>query len=298
MIDTYVLPGEQIFPEGITEDRDGRTFYVSSSRDGTIFRGQIDNPALNVWQPGGQDGRTSALGMAVDHAGRLLVCGADTGLVVAFDTATGDLIARHTVPAPTLLNDVCVAGPYAYVTDSARPVLWRLSLAGADGADRADGAVGPPLEWLDLTRFGAAADVLHYLNGIVAAPGGQALVVAAQGTGVLWWIDVAARTAAPIDLGGVIVNGDGLVLVGDVLYVCDNSDEPDGSVRYWLTALRLSADGRRGERIGRWERAAADTPTTAAYLDGRLYLVNSQFHARRSGGARAPFTVAALSPPA
>lgn len=41
-----------------------------------------------------------------------------------------------------------------------------------------------------------------------------------------------------------------------------------------------------------------DTPTTLAYLDGRLYLVNSQFGARRRGAAAPPFTVSALPPPA
>lgn len=40
-----------------------------------------------------------------------------------------------------------------------------------------------------------------------------------------------------VDLGGERLNGDGLAFAGGLLYACDNSDEPDGSVRYWLTAL-------------------------------------------------------------
>lgn len=282
MIDQYVLPGEKVFPEGITEGPDGVTFYVSSSRQGTIFRGRIDRAELEIWN----DGMSEALGMAVDDAGRLLVCGANTGHIGVIDTSSGELLVRHTVPAiPALLNDVCVHGGSAYVTDSAQPVVWRLPLGDV---------VGEPMRWLDLTAFGAAPDALHYLNGIVPTPDGAALVVAAQGTGVLWRVDVESAKAVPIDLGGVIVNGDGLVFVDDVLYVCDNSDEPDGSVRYWLTAVRLSDDATRGERIGHWERSAADTPTTAAYLDGRLYLVNSQF---RADPVRPPFTVTGLRPP-
>lgn len=78
---------------------------------------------------------------------------------------------------------------------------------------------------------------------------------------------------------------------------CDNTDEPDGSVRFWLTALRLSADARAATLAGRWERALTDTPTTLAWLGGRLYVVNSQFFARRAGTAAPPFTVSALPPP-
>jgi len=289
VITDYVLPGEAVFPEGITEDPDGVTFYVSSENDGTIFRGHIDKPELEVWQPAGADGRTQALGMAVDGAGRLLVCGGETGHLFAYDIRTGARQARHTIPAEaTLLNDVCVTGGYAYVTDSRRPVIWRLKLAGE---------VGEPEEWLDLTAFGAAAGDLHYLNGIVATHDGTTLLVAAQGTGVLWRVDVAARTASRVDLGGVRVNGDGLCFVGNLLYVCDNTDEPDGSARFWLSALHPSADARAAALAGRWERPAEQTPTTLAYLDGRLYLVNSQFHARHAGTAAPPFTVSALTPP-
>jgi Cu-Zn family superoxide dismutase len=302
VINEYILPGEQVFPEGITEDPDGVTFYVSSARDGTVFRGRTDRDQVDVWLPGGADGRTEALGMAVDHAGRLLVCGGSTGHLFAVDRASGALAARYPVPSSaTLLNDVCVLDGCAYVTDSVRPVVWRLPLDGEPG-DPGDpsrtGGPGQPAVWVDLTGFGARPDVEHYLNGIASTGTGGPLVVAAQGAGVLWRVDVTSAEAVPIDLGGVTVNGDGMVVVGDLLYVCDNSDEPDGSVRFWLTALRLTADARRGELVGRWERPYADTPTTAAYLGGRLYLVNSQFAAARDGTAKAPFTVSALAPPA
>jgi sugar lactone lactonase YvrE len=290
VITEYVVPGDAVFPEGITEDPDGVTFYVSSEHDGTIFRGRTDTPRLEPWQQAGADGRTQALGLAVDGAGRLLVCGGSTGHLFAYGTRTGELAARRTVPShPALLNDVCVTGGHAYVTDSQRPVIWRFPVSGD---------IGEPEEWLDLTEHGAAPGELHYLNGIVAAHDGATLLVAAQGTGVLWRADVAARTASPVDLGGERVNGDGLAFAGGLLYACDNTDEPDGSVRYWLTALRLSADARAATLAGRWERPLADTPTTLAYLDGRLYLVNSQFGARRRGTAAPPFTVSALARPA
>jgi outer membrane protein assembly factor BamB len=290
VITEYVLPGETVFPEGITEDPDGSGFYVSSSRHGTIFRGRTDAAQAQMWLPGGVDGRDQALGMTVDNRGRLFVCGGSTGRFFAYDTVSGESLGSRTVPGePHLLNDVCIAGDYAYVTDSERPVVWRFDIT--DG-------LGEPEEWLDITQFGAHKDALHYLNGILAAGRGDVLIAAAQGTGVLWRLDVASASAVPVDLDGELVNGDGMVFAGDLLYVCDNSDDPDGTVHMWLTALRLADDARSAEVAGRWERPLHDTPTTCAYLDGRLYLVNSQFAAERSGAAAPPFTVTALPPPA
>lgn len=289
-ITRLTLPGDAVFPEGITEDPDGEGFYVSGSRDGTIFKGRLTTGVLSVWQPPGADGRTQALGMAVDGHGRLLVCGGTTGLIFAFALDTAQQVARHRVPAKeTLLNDICVVGDFAYLTDSVRPVLWRVRLGET---------IGEPEEWIDLAERGADPQVLHYLNGIVPTPDRSGLLVVGQGSEELWRINLADRSACRVDLGGIALAGDGMVFVDEVLYVCDNSEEPDGTVRFWLTGLRTAAHGTTVELIGRWELSAADTPTTAAYLGDRLLLVNSQFHPDRSGQAAPPFTVSVLRPPA
>jgi sugar lactone lactonase YvrE len=290
VIDTYSLPSgtPDIMPEGIAT-QPGGTFYVSSARHGTIYRGHVGTPTLEVWQPAGIDGRTQALGLTVDPHGRLLVCGWETGHLFAYDTATGALSARVTVPAEvTGLNDICILDGYAYSTDSKRPVIWRLAV---------DGEVGPVEELIDLGPFGAPDPEDCFLNGIVPGPTPGTLIVADQAEEVLWRVDVVTGTAERVDLGGSHVAGDGLVWVDDVLYACDNS-ETDGAIQMWLTALQLPADGRKATIIGRWERPVADTPTTAAYVDGRLLLVNSQMLAERTGQPlREPFTVSAVSPP-
>jgi sugar lactone lactonase YvrE len=290
--------GDSALPEGITEDPDGGHFYVCGFGDGTIFRCALDQAEAEVWLPAGAHGCVEAVGMACDRRGRLYVCGGSTGHVFAYDIASRELLARRTVPAtpsaPTLLNDMTVVGDHLYVTDSLRPVIWRLDVRES---------LGEPEEWLDLTRHGADVSDQHYLNGIVATRPDAThddarLVVAAQGTGRLWRVDVATATAEPIDAGEAVINGDGLVFVDDVLYVCDNSEETDGSVRMWLTAVRLSGDARSAQVLGRWERPLWDTPTTAAYLDGRLYLVNAQRFAHLAGKTPTPpFTVNALTPP-
>ncbi|WP_203960860.1 SMP-30/gluconolactonase/LRE family protein [Actinocatenispora thailandica] len=284
MLNEYLLPGDGVFPEGITEGPDGVTFYVSSYAQGTIFRGHLDRAETEVWQPAGADGRTQAAGMAVDPAGRLLVCGGQTGRLFGYDTGSGALVARHRVPDPTLLNDVCVAGGYAYLTDSARPVLWRVPLGAA---------VGAPEEWLTVPDPGE----LPYLNGIVALDAGATLLVAAQGTGRLWRVEVATGTVEPVDVGGVPVNGDGMVVVGDLVYACDNIDLPDGGAEYVLTALRPAPDRRSAAIAGRWPQRLTDTPTTVAHLGDRLLLVHSQFAGQHDGSAAAPFTVGAVPVP-
>jgi len=296
VIDTYVLPSEvpDVMPEGIAEDRDGLTFYVSSARHGTIYRGRVDLPELEVWQPAGADGRTAALGMTVDPQGRLLICGWETGHVFAYDTATGALSARVTVRAEvTGLNDICIFDGYAYVTDSRRPVIWRIAVDGSGL-----GALGEPEEWLDLGEFGAPDPDGSFLNGIVPAQEAGALLVSDQAEEVLWRVDVAARTAGRVDLGGQHLAADGMVWAdGGLLYACDNSEE-HGTIRMWLTAVRIADDARTGVVVGRWERPLADTPTTLAHLGGQLYLVNSQMFAERAGGQLTPpFTVSALLPP-
>lgn len=298
VITEYVLPGDEVFPEGIVADPDGLRFYVSSSKQGTIFRGRADRPLLDPWLPGGADGRTHALGLAVDGAGRLFVAGGPTGHLFAYDTATGELLARRTVPAsPSNLNDMYIAGDHAYVTEAERPVVWRFALEDGDGGT-GDRGFGEAEEWLDLAKFGADPDAQHYLNGIIVTPDGKTLVTAAQATGTLWRIDIATATAERIDLGGVPVNGDGLEYVGDLLYICDNTDEPDGSFRMWLTAVRLADDARTGVVAERWERTAALSPTTLAYFGGRLYEVNSQVLAELAGEVVVPpFTVTASVPP-
>ena len=94
---TYTLPGAAVFPEGVTAR--GRTFYVSSTTDGTIFRGRLDRPAAEVFLPGNQDGRTTAVGLEAAR-GWLFVAGGATGQVFVYDLGTRGLSAATPTAAP------------------------------------------------------------------------------------------------------------------------------------------------------------------------------------------------------
>lgn len=282
MFEQYVIPGDGVFPEGITEGVGRHEFYVSASAGGAIYRGDTGERELEPWLPGGEDGRTSALGMTLDGHGRLLICGGRSHALFAY-TLSGELVERHEYEG--FLNDVCVHGGHAYLTDSHNPRILRAELS--------EQGVGAPEVWLDLS----AEEPDPFFNGIVPTPDGSAILWAAQGSHHLWRADPASGKAAKVDLGDILVAGDGMVFVGDVLYICDNTDEADGSVRFWLTALASSDGWHTASLAGRWERAVADTPTTVAHRDGHLLLVNSQFMGRDNGTAEPPFTVSALPVP-
>ncbi len=107
-LDCYVLPGERVFPEGITEGPDG-DFFVGSTTDGTLFRIVTNREQAEVWSPGGADSRTELLGLHVDSRRRLVACGGSTGRLFVIDVDTRALVAS---PSVTKAQDTCFARPW------------------------------------------------------------------------------------------------------------------------------------------------------------------------------------------
>src|ERR687890_1934873 len=70
----YVLPGEQVFPEGVALRPGSNQFFVTSTQDGTIFRGRLDSARAEVFLRPGAQGRTSANGIKATRD-RLIVAG-------------------------------------------------------------------------------------------------------------------------------------------------------------------------------------------------------------------------------
>ncbi|MDH5540382.1 MAG: hypothetical protein OEY03_13340, partial [Rhizobacter sp.] len=124
----YDLPADGILLEGIGYDKQRETFYVSGVNDGgRIYRGTIGIEALEVWLPGGVDGRTTARGIDVDDAGRVFIAGGPSGRLWVVSPG-GATLASLSTPAGTFLNDVWVASDgAAYFTDSNQPRIWRVA---------------------------------------------------------------------------------------------------------------------------------------------------------------------------
>ena len=284
--DRYVLPGTAVFPEGVAYDQRTGAVFVSSTTDGTVFRGDVKSEVLAPFLPPRTDGRTTAIGLAVDDASRLYVAGGATGLVFVYDGESGALLARlATGSSPTFINDVAVGrGDTAYVTDSQSPVIYRV-FADASGAFTLE-------RWLDLRGTALVYRPGFNLNGIDVSESGRYLVVVQSNTGKLFRIETATRAVTEIDLGGAAVpNGDGILLQGSTLYVLQNVQE-------LITEVRLNLSRATGTVVGRTTDPSFAFPTTLDVARGRLLVVNSQFDRRGAGRTpELPFTVSVVKKP-
>jgi sugar lactone lactonase YvrE len=284
--DRYILPGDAVFPEGIAFQESTGNFYVSSTTDGTIFRGHLKEETAEVFLPGGTHGRTTAVGLKVDHEGRLFIAGGGTGRIFIYDTATGKRIARFANRAsPTFVNDVALTHDgAAYFTDSLSPFLYKVSTdeEGEFSFER----------WLDFTGTPLVYQTGFNVNGIVATHNGKYLIVVQSNTGKLFRITIATKKVVEIDLGGAtLTNGDGLVLRSRALYVVRNALGV-------IAKVRLSDEFTEGRVVSETTDPSFAFPTTAAVARDRLLVVNSQFNRRGPPPTPVlPFTVSSVRIP-
>lgn len=260
----YDLPAPGLLLEGIGYDPKRETFYVSGVNDGgRIYRGRIGEPALEVWQPGGIDGRSTARGIDVDDLGRVFVAGGPSGRLWVF-SSDGATLASLAASAGTFFNDVAVGRDgAAYFTDSNEARIWRVS-QGTLGAWQIE-------LWLDASATIPVVLPGFNLGGIVATPNGRHLLVAQGTNGRLWRIDTATKEIVEVDLGGAsIVNADGIALRGHKLWVVQNFSRQ-------ITELALSGEWSAGRVVSVTPTAADRTFTTAKIARGRLLVVDSQF---------------------
>jgi CubicO group peptidase (beta-lactamase class C family)/sugar lactone lactonase YvrE len=289
----FALPGEQAFPEGIAFDEATGDFYVGSTIDGTIYRGNVETGTVGVFLPG-QPGRV-ALGLALDGRGRLFVAGGQTGAIAIYDTATGQLLleAANGLAPNTFLNDVAVSPTGdAYVTDSFNPTLYRVpsTTIPAGVGTPAPAPTTDPLEVaVDFTTTGFNLVQPGFnANGIVATPDGRYLLLVQTNTGSLFRVDTTTGETIQVDLGaGSLSGGDGLALDGQTLYIVREGQ---------ITTVALGADYARGTVGTSFSDPSFVTPTTLARFDECLLVVNSQFDALQ-GQPQLPFTVSSVPIP-
>ena len=301
--ETFTIPGETVFPEGIATDEAAGVFYVGSTSDGTVYRGSLDTGTIEVFLPGGEDERTEVTGMKVDGEGRLVVAGRTTGQVFIYDTESAALLARYANEpgADTLVNDVAIddAGN-VYLTDSFRPVLYRLeagSFPAAGGSAATPPAPAPPAPaplpiFLDFTGTDFEYGDGFNANGLVVTPDGAYVLVVQFDTGQLFRVETATGGVAEVDLGDVrLATGDGLLLDGTRLFAVVEESAS-------IVVLDLSDDFLTGSQSGEITDPSFDFPTTIARAGDRLLVVNSQLDMGGGGqGPDLPFTVSAVPIP-
>ena len=275
--ETFVLPGEAVFPESVGTDEDTGDAYVGSLADGALYR-LSSGDRVELWSPPGEDGRSSVAGVKVDKLRRLWAAGGYDGTLWVYDLASRRLLAGLDIGGrPSCVNDIAF-GPRgeAYVTDSLISILFR------------SGGEPPSLEpWVDLAEQGVPwAEGLN-LNGIVLAPDGRHLVACQTNLGRFWRIALENGEVQEVALdGGPLEHSDGMAISGSNLYVAVNA-------RNMIAVIDLAADGSRDRITTTLHSERFAFPTAVAVDDNRLLVVNSQLD-KMGGSPRLPFTVIAM----
>lgn len=244
----------------------GTTIYTGSIGTGAIYAADVATGRGAIVVPP-QAGRT-AIGISFDPRTDLIyVAGGPTGAAWVYDAHTGATVASYqlTAATPTFVNDEIITRDAVYFTDSNRPVLYRVPLGRH--ARPAAAFTEIPLGG-DFTEVDGAFNA----NGIVAVDDGRALVIVSSVLGNLYRVDPATGHATQIDLGGAtVVNGDGLFLRGDDLFVVQNQDNQ-------ISVIDLDHRAARGTLTQVITDGRFDIPTGADHVAGALYVVNARFN--------------------
>jgi hypothetical protein len=275
----YVIPGDDVFPEGVTLRPGTDQFFVSSTTTGTVYRGTLGKPRMRAFLAPGEDGRALANGLRAsrDH---LVVAGSVTGYIFVYDIRTGRLIRRFATGSGGLINDVAIApGGDVYATDSGRGLLFRVP---AQAAYKRTGKTTRLKPFLDVgdTPIGAAP------NGIVPV-GRRYLLVIGLGSGVLGRVDLQTKAVRAVK-GPTLPAGDGLARTGHTLYAVNSGAK--------VTQVKLSGDWLGGTVVRDITSPSFRLPTTVQIEGNRLLVVNSQFD-KRGRTPELPFTVSAVRRP-
>ena len=253
-------------PEGIAAGR-GSSLYVGSIPTGAIWKADARTGEGEVLVEG-REGR-AAIGIKVDKRNRLFVAGGPTGMAFVYDARTGEDLASYQLTpegtAATFVNDVAVTHKAAYFTDSLNQQLYVVPFGR-----------GGRLPGQDAVRVLPLTGDLQYiagfnLNGIAADRGGRVLLAVQSNTGLLFRINPRTGVTRQVDLGGAsLTNGDGLLLIGRVLFVVRNRLNE-------IAVVKLDRSLDRGRLVTTITDPDFDVPTTIALQDGRLYAVNARF---------------------
>ena len=250
-------------PEGIAIG-DRPVAYFGSLANGSIYRASLvtgQGALLPAAAPG-----TPSVGLKIDDRGRLFVAGGPAGNGRVVSARDGSVLAAYTFQsAPTFVNDVVVTPRAAYFTDSMKPFLYVLRL-GRHGS-LPDSFTALPLSGDLVYQTG------FNVNGITRTPDGRALLVVQSNTASLFRVEPTTGVATRVDLGSAAVTaGDGLLLLGNSLYVVQNQLNQ-------VAKFRVSDSGHSGRLVGTATDPRFQVPTTVAAFGHRLYLPNAKFGA-------------------
>jgi len=248
-------------PEGLTSAFHSR-LYVGSIANGAIWRGRASTGEGAILVPG-ITGRQAA-GIHIDRRGRLWVAGANNHTIRVYNALTGRLLQTYDFPTAGFINDLVITRNAVYATDSNNQQLAVVPLGRHGRLPEASAAKLLPLTG-DLS-YSAGFNA----NGIVAKGGW--LILVQSNEGLLFRVDPKTGATKAINTGGYsVLNGDGLALRHDQLYVVRNADN-------LVAVLNLGSDLLSASLIGEIKSPGnLDFPTTATFALDKLWVVNARF---------------------
>jgi ABC-type transport system involved in cytochrome c biogenesis permease subunit len=287
--ESYPLPGNEFFPEGIAYNPETGIFYTGSVNNGDIVQVNVESSETKLFSAGSAQNRSAATGMKLDKKNRLWVCGgADNKIYVL--NPDGSLIESwnlKTLFSSGFINDCAVDDVYIYFTDSQVKKLYR---AGAGSAQ--PGAVE---EWLSFTDQQIPYATGTNANGIVLTPDNKYLIIVLSNSGRLFRIDKTTKAITEIQLNTPVTSGDGLWLDESILYVSRNATGQ-------IFPVSLNQDYTQGT-VGNGFGSNLLFNTTIAKAGKYFLVVNGQLN-RRPGitnplppAPSLPFTVSRVAIP-
>lgn len=214
-VNTFIVPGDDTYPEAVTSQPHTQNFYTVSTRDGTVFRGTLSSPTVSPFINGAEAGNmTSGIGIKYfrDH---LVIAGGYTATVFVFSIQSKKLVARFRTgldPAvgTSFLNDFALDEKTGdtWISDSSFPAIWKIPgdrlLGGRRGRgnDHDDDEKWDPLEQkLELAvdlKGKAPFNAPFNGNGMVLLPGKEYLVWGNTGERAVYRISLKSGEAKKI----------------------------------------------------------------------------------------------------
>jgi sugar lactone lactonase YvrE len=282
--DSYVLPGDRFFPEGIALNSRAGVFYTGSTISGDVVQVNLETGMSDLFSAGPKNGRTFVTGMKLDSRGRLWICGGPTGIIQVLDK-NGNVIKSWDAKAlfgAGFINDCVISDGYIYFTDSQVQKIYRAKVS--------DDQPGDLEEWLLFTNQQIPYVTGTNANGIEVTPDGKYLIVVISSSGKLYRITRSDKSISEIILNTPVPSGDGLYLDGNTLYVSRNAT----NLVFPVTLSAAVSQGTVGAGFGQ----NLNFNTTLVKAGKYLLVVNGQLN--RRGGTPPPvlpFTVSRVEIP-
>ena len=204
---------------------------------------------------------------AADVVGEVVdrVAGGADGDAKVVNARTGRVLAHYDFTSGTsFVNDVLLRKGAVWFTDSQRAVLYKVT-------PRRGKAAGAKVRTVPLRGAWRQVPDVNNANGISTTPDGRALLVVQSATGYLFRVNPRNGNAVRVALGGTsLLNGDGLLRRGRLLYVAQNRDNK-------VAVIKLGKRGKTGHLVRTLRSPDFDVPSTIASYGKRLYLPNARF---------------------